>query len=100
MSAVRTEDAEPRIIGHLLQQLESCGSATFTVRAHPGARQTKINSVMDDGAIKIDLKAAPEDGKANDLLLVLLSKEFNVPRSNIEILSGHLSRQKVVRISI
>lgn len=88
------------MIDALRQQLAEEGSITFTVRAHPGARQTKINSVMDDGAIKIDLKAAPEDGKANDLLLVLLSKEFGVPRANIQILSGHLSRQKVVRITV
>lgn len=92
--------AKSEMINHLRQQLASEGSVTFTVRAHPGARQTKINSVMDDFALKIDLKAAPEDGKANDLLVVLLAKEFNVSRSQIEILSGHLSRQKIIKITL
>ena len=88
------------MIGHLRQTLAQAGTVTFVVRAHPGAKRTMIKSIMDDGSIKIDLKAAPEDGKANELLIEFLAETFLVPRSHIEILSGNTSRHKSVKITL
>jgi len=87
------------MIDHLRSQLARDGLVTFTVRVHPGAKQTTIKSVMDDGAIKINIAAAPEHGKANEMLIEFLAKAFDISRMNIEILSGHTSRQKIIRIT-
>lgn len=87
----------------LLQQwredLSRKGSIAFTVRVHPGARRTQIKSVMEDGTIKIDIAAPPEDGKANAALVEFLAEEFGLAKSNIEIVSGETSRRKVVRVT-
>lgn len=68
------------------------------VRVHPSARKTQIKNVMADGTIKIDIAAVPEDGKANAALVEFLAVEFEVKRSNIEIISGETNRKKTVRI--
>lgn len=48
---------------------------------------------------KIRLKSAPEKGKANAELIKFLSKEFNAPKENIEIISGKTERIKLIKIS-
>lgn len=38
------------------------------------------------------------DGQANTAVIQLLAKHFGVPKSTIEIVRGHTSRLKVVRV--
>ncbi len=73
-------------------------SVTLSVRAHPGAAKTRFRSVMADGTWKIDLAAAPEDGKANEELVTFLSETLSVPRACVEIVVGQTGRKKVVRV--
>ena len=42
--------------------------------------------------------AAPEDGKANSAVVSLLAKTLGVAKSNVQILRGHGSRDKVVAV--
>jgi uncharacterized protein (TIGR00251 family) len=51
-----------------------------------------------DDRIKLRIKAAAVDGKANEAIIKLLSKEFRAPKSQITILSGHSSKKKIVKI--
>ena len=83
----------------LCHQLESEGFITLILRVRPGARETTIVGVMDDGTIKINVCAKAEEGKANAELIRFLAEEFNVPRGNIAILAGAGSRRKTVRIT-
>lgn len=48
--------------------------------------------------IKIRIKAAPVDGKANKYLIAFLAKAFGVTKSNISILSGETTRDKRLKI--
>lgn len=48
--------------------------------------------------IKIKLKAAPVKGKANKELIKFLAKKFDVSKSQVEILKGLTSKDKLVRI--
>ena len=78
---------------------ESCdGGVRFTLRVTPKAGRNKIQSVMRDAEGRLLLKVAvtdvPEDGKANQAVIKLLSKSFGVAKSDIEILSGETSRVK------
>lgn len=52
------------------------------------------------GAPEIAAKvtAVPENGKANDALLKLLSKSLKLPVSHFEILAGHTDRHKQILI--
>ena len=74
---------------------------TFEVHVTPKASTNAIKP-QDAGAGKIALKiyvtVVPEDGKANEAVIKLLSKELKVPKSAITIIQGLKSRKKVVRI--
>jgi uncharacterized protein (TIGR00251 family) len=48
--------------------------------------------------LKIKVTAPPVDGKANDHLIRYLAGLFEVPCSRIDLLAGHSSRSKRVRI--
>ncbi|MEG5067583.1 DUF167 domain-containing protein [Microcoleus sp. B3-A4] len=51
-----------------------------------------------DGSLTIHLKSPPVDGKANQELIILLAKNFKVPKSALGIKSGFSSRNKLVEI--
>jgi uncharacterized protein (TIGR00251 family) len=71
---------------------------TLAVRAQPGAKRTAIAGVYGDGAaaqLKIAVQSPPVEGKANAALIGFLAEMFGVGKSQVEILSGELSRSKV-----
>lgn len=74
------------------------GTLTLTLRIQPRASKNGL-SVMEDGSCKVRLTAPPVDGAANEALVRYLADLLSVGRSQIEILSGHTGRQKIVRIS-
>lgn len=63
----------------------------------PKASKSEVAGVHGD-RLKIRLKAPPVDGKANAELIKFLSKLLSVAKNQIEIISGHASRQKTVKI--
>lgn len=68
-----------------------------TIKVKPNSKQQKITEETD-GSLTIHLKSPPVDGKANEELIKLLAKKFDVPKSRITIKLGLLSKQKVVEI--
>jgi uncharacterized protein (TIGR00251 family) len=72
-------------------------SATLSLRIQPGAKREGVVGMYGD-AVKIAIAAPAVDGKANDALLRLLASLLHIPRASIEIVSGHTSRSKVVRV--
>ncbi len=67
------------------------------VKVKPNAKQQKIEELAD-GSLNAHLKSPPLDGKANEELIKLLAKKFDVPKSSIRIKSGATSRQKLIEI--
>jgi uncharacterized protein (TIGR00251 family) len=47
-------------------------------------------------ALKARVRAVPEDGKANDALIALVSKQLKLPASRIKLVSGATARQKTL----
>ncbi len=70
---------------------------TFAVRVIPRASTTAIAG-EHGGALKIRIAAPPVDGAANAELVRFLAKTFKVSRSDIEIVSGSNSKNKIIRI--
>ena len=70
----------------------------LSVKVKPNAKQQKIE---EDGAgnLVVWLKSPPTEGKANRELIELLSKKFQVPKSQISLKSGQASRQKIIEIT-
>ena len=69
----------------------------ITVKVIPKARRAGVTQNAD-GSLTIKLHAAPEKGKANKELIDLLAERFNVGKSDIEIVRGLTSHNKLVRI--
>ena len=69
----------------------------FNVRVTPHAKQNKV--VENEGVLRIYTTVAPENGRANDAVIKLLSDYFDVPKSRIKILKGTTGRDKIVAIN-
>jgi uncharacterized protein (TIGR00251 family) len=66
------------------------------VRVIPRAKR---DSVLETASgLKVHLMAPPEDGKANNALVEVLASHFGVKRSQISIIKGARSRDKVINI--
>jgi uncharacterized protein len=69
----------------------------INVRIVPNAR--KVTVTEEEDRLKVYVTAPAVDGKANAALILLLAKYFKVRKSDIEILRGEKSRDKVIGIS-
>lgn len=67
------------------------------IKVKPNSKEQQIIEEKD-GSLTIRLKSPPVDGKANQELIKVLSKKYNVPKSYIRIKSGASSRQKLIEI--
>ena len=70
-------------------------SPRLRLRVSPAARTSGVVGRLGE-AWKIRVAAPPEDGKANDAVLELLTQALGVPRRCLELVSGRVSRDKVV----
>ena len=77
--------------------IEQNGAVRIKLHVHPGAKRNGIAGVFND-AVKLDLQTPPVDGKANAALLKYLAKLLDKSRSEISIVHGECSRDKVVEI--
>jgi len=73
-------------------------SVTLSIRIQPRASKNEVVA-MGNGGIKIRLTAPPVDGAANEALVKFLSRFFSVSKSQVEIVSGHTGREKIVKVS-
>ena len=68
----------------------------LAVRVLPRARKNEILGLQEDGRLRIRLKAIPEGGKANQALIEFLAAVVQVPASDIQIISGATSQNKLI----
>ena len=64
------------------------------IKAQPNSSKNKIAGIYGD-SLKVNIKAPAVEGAANKELIKFLSKEFKVPKSEIEI-KGETSKRKVL----
>jgi hypothetical protein len=64
--------------------------------------KSSLNIVMSemDGSLRVKLTAPPEKGKANEQLVEILAKHYNIKKSKIRILKGHTSHEKILEIEL
>jgi uncharacterized protein len=74
------------------------GTLTFKVLVSPRASRSEIVG-EHDGALRVRIAAAPVEGAANEELVRVLAKTFDVPRTAVEIVNGHSSKRKTVSIA-
>lgn len=70
----------------------------LTVRLTPKSAVDAIEGWGEDEQgrryLKVRVRAAPIEGRANTALIVLLSKTLDIPKSRMTLLSGDTSRLK------
>jgi len=69
----------------------------LAIHLQPGSARDTLAGIHGE-RLKIRITAAPVDGRANDHLIRYLAGLFDVPRSRVDLLAGHSSRSKRVRI--
>jgi uncharacterized protein (TIGR00251 family) len=75
----------------------SKGGATFVVKVVPRASRNEIAGTHQD-LIRVRLAAPPVEGAANRALVKFLAGVLDVSNHDVEIVAGHTSRRKVIRV--
>ena len=79
----------------------TASGVTLAVRAQPGAKKTAITGVYGEGPaaqLKIAVHAPPLEGRANQALIAFLAETYGLPKNAVELVSGELSRSKVIML--
>jgi uncharacterized protein (TIGR00251 family) len=81
----------------MLPVKEEKDGVSFKVRVQPRASKNQVAGLFED-ALRIRLTAPPVDGEANEACRAFLAGLLSVGKSQVEIMSGHTGRNKVVKI--
>ena len=57
---------------------------------------SKNDIIYEEEFVKVKVTAQPIENKANKALIEFLSKQFKVPKTNIEIVRGETSKEKTI----
>ena len=66
------------------------------VKVKPNSKTEGLSQEGDSIIVKV--KEPPKEGKANQAVIKLLAEHFSISQSQIRILSGFRSRNKVIEI--
>jgi uncharacterized protein (TIGR00251 family) len=69
----------------------------FAVKVVPGASRDRIAGEYD-GGLKITVAKAAQRGEANGAVVELLAEQLGVGEADVEIVRGHTSAWKMVRV--
>ncbi len=69
----------------------------LVVRVIPNAKENRVE--RERNGLRVYVKAKPVKGEANKAVTEVLARYFGVRKSQIRIVKGLLSREKVVEIS-
>lgn len=67
------------------------------VKAKPSAKEEKIQKT-DDSHYLVSVKEPPIKGAANRAIIKALAEYFKTSPSQVNIISGHISRNKIIEI--
>lgn len=81
----------------MLRIKESENCVTFSVRVQPRSSKNEICGIYGD-AVKIKLTSPPVEGEANKGLIEFLSKALDISKGQIEIIGGHKSKNKLIKM--
>jgi len=72
------------------------GGVYVKLRVSPGAKSTAIKGLYGEGAIRLSVAAPPVGGKANAEVERYLAGLFNLSSSEVTVIKGVSSRDKLV----
>jgi uncharacterized protein (TIGR00251 family) len=69
----------------------------LSVKLQPRASANEIGDALGS-ELRIKVTAPPVDAAANEALVKLLAQQLDCPRNRVEILRGHTSRHKTIKL--
>jgi len=70
---------------------------SLAIKVQPRAPSNEIGAPRGNELL-VKVTAPPVDSAANEVLVRLLAKTLDCPRARIEVIRGHKSRHKVVKV--
>jgi uncharacterized protein (TIGR00251 family) len=69
----------------------------LSVKLQPRASANEIGDALGS-ELRIKVTAPPVDAAANEALVKLLAKQLDCPRNRVELVRGHTSRHKTLKL--
>ena len=66
----------------------------ITVRVKPGSKKGPLVQAALDGSLLVYVREPAIEGRANKAVVKLLAEYYDVPKSNVQLVSGLKSRTK------
>jgi len=70
----------------------------LALKITPNAAKNQIMG-WEDAVLRLRIKGIPEKGRVNEQLIAFLAESLQIAKSQIEIVSGHTTRHKRVKIA-
>lgn len=70
----------------------------YSIYVKPGSKKAPLIETDADGSLTVYVKERAADGKANQAVIESLARHFNVAKTQVEIIRGHASRNKLIEI--
>ena len=69
----------------------------INVKVHARSKRESITH-QPDGSFKIEVKAPPVDGAANEAICELVAEHFHVHKRDVSVVMGSTNNKKVIEI--
>lgn len=70
----------------------------ITATVKPNSTKGPLIETRPDGSLIVYIREIAADDQANEALIKLLAKHYNVPKTRITIIRGQTSRHKLIQI--
>jgi uncharacterized protein len=77
---------------------DQAGGVLLSIKLQPRASKNEIGQPLG-GELRIKVTAPPVDAAANQALIELLADVLDCSRGQIELIRGHTSRHKLIRLT-
>jgi uncharacterized protein YggU (UPF0235/DUF167 family) len=71
---------------------------SLRLHVRPSGRSDRLRGWHADGALRVEVTAVPEDGRANEAVIRLLASALGVRRSAVTVKQGAASRSKRIEV--
>lgn len=69
----------------------------INIKVHARSKRESVTE-NPDGSYKVEVKAPPVDGAANEAICELLAKHFGAHKRDVSVVTGATNNKKVVEI--
>jgi hypothetical protein len=69
----------------------------INIKVHARSKRESITP-LPDGSYKVDVKAPPVDGAANEAICELIAEHFHVHKRDVSVVVGSTNNKKVIEI--